>query len=170
MRTPPRIVFLRLRLVLKALLLLGIVDILLPVSPVDAAAPAVRIDLNQAIQAVNHAFDPRSDTQWGARNKPMPGGEQPWMARHAFNAERIRSILTEVYYRGPQRLGNSGAALLVIEAGRSKGVAEIDLIVSKEAFLELQRSLKPPAGVRLLYPEPQGLNESFRVNVRYADR
>jgi hypothetical protein len=124
--------------VLKALLLLlGAGGILLPVAPVGAAAPAVRIDLNQAIQAVNQSFDPRSDTQWGARNKPMPGGEQPWMARHAFNAERIRSILTEVYYRGPQRLGNSGAALLVIEAGRSKGVAEIDLIVSKDAFLEL---------------------------------
>ncbi len=170
MPTPSRIVFLWRRLVLKALLLLGAGEILLPVAPVGAAAPAVRIDLNQAIQAVNQSFDPRSDTQWGARNKPMPGGEQPWMARHAFNAERIRSILTEVYYRGPQRLGNSGTALLVIGAGRSKGVAEIDLIVSKDAFLELQRSLKPPAGVRLLFPEPQGLNASFRVNVRYEDR
>ena len=155
---------------LKVLLLLGAGGILLPTAPVGAAAPALRIELNQAIQAVSHAFDPRSDTQWGAHNKPMPSGEQPWMARHAFNAERIRSILAEVYYRGPQRLGNNGAALLVIEAGRSKGVAEIDLIVSKDAFLELQRSLKPPVGVRLLYPEPQGLNPSFRVNVRYADR
>jgi hypothetical protein len=170
MRTPPLTVFLRRRLVLKALLLLGVAESILPFARVCAAAPALPIELNQAIQAVNHAFDPRSDTQWGARNKPLPGGEQPWMARHAFNAERIRSILTEVYYRGPQRLGSNGAALLVIEAGRSKGVAEIDLIVSKEAFLELQRSLRPPAGVRLLFPEPQALKQSFRVNVRYEDR
>ena len=92
------------------------------------------------------------------------------MARHAFNAERIRSILTEVYYRGPQRLDNSGAARLVIAAGSAKGVAELDLMVSKAAFVELRRTLKAPAGVRLLFPEPQDLKEEFRVSVRYENR
>ena len=150
MRTPSPIAPLRRRVFLQALLLLGVRGPVLTRTPAGAAMPALRIDLNQAIQAASHSFDPRSDTQWGARNKPMRGGEQPWMARHAFNAERIRSILTEVYYRGPQRLGNSGGALLVIEAGRSKGVVEIDLMVSKAAFVELQRTLKAPPGVRLL--------------------
>jgi hypothetical protein len=158
------------RVFLKALLLLGLGGSFLPHTPAGAAAPALRIDLNQAIQAVSHSFDPRSDSQWGARNKPMPGGEQPWMARHAFNAERIRSILTEVYYKGPLRLSNSGTALLVVEAGRSKGVTELDLMVSKAAFVELQRTLKAPPDVRLLFPEPQDLKEDFRVNVRYENR
>lgn len=171
MRIPPPIASLKRRSCLKALLLLlGFGGSFFPSTPSGAAAPALRIDLNQAIQAVSQSFDPRSDSQWGARNKPMPGGEQAWMARHAFNAERIRSILTEVYYRGPQRLGNSGAAVLVIEAGRSKGVAELDLLVSKTAFVELQRTLKAPPGVRLLFPEPQDFKEEFRVNVRYENR
>ena len=170
MRNPTPIAPLKRRVFLKALLLLGIGSPFFPHTPGGAAAPALRIDLNQALQAVGHSFDPRSDTQWGARNKPMPGGEQAWMARHAFNAERIRSILTEVYYRGPQRLGNSGGALLVIEAGRSKGVAELDLMVSKAAFVELQRTLKAPPGVRLLFPEPQDFKEEFRVSVRFESR
>jgi len=170
MRIPPPIASLRLPVFLRALLLLGIGGLFLPQTPGRAAPPALRIDLNQAIQAVGHSFDPRSDTQWGARNKPMPGGEQPWMARHAFNAERIRSILTEVYYRGPQRLGNSGGALLVIDAGRSKGVIALDLMVSKAAFVELQRTLKSPPGVRLLFPEPQDFKEEFRVSVYYENR
>jgi hypothetical protein len=170
MRTPPPIAPLRRRVFLQALLLLGVGVPVLTRTPVGAAMPALRIDLNQAIQAASHSFDPRSDTQWGARNKPMPGGEQPWMARHAFNAERIRSILTEVYYRGPQRLGNSGGALLVIDAGRSKGVVEIDLMVSKAAFVELQRTLKAPPSVRLLFPEPQDFKEEFRVSVRFENR
>jgi hypothetical protein len=92
------------------------------------------------------------------------------MARHAVNAERIRAILTAVYYQGPLLLGNSGAALFVIEAGRFKGVAEIDLMVSKPVFWELYRTLKAPPGVRILYPEPQGFKDGFRVNVRYEDR
>lgn len=92
------------------------------------------------------------------------------MARHAFNAERIRSILTEVYYKGPARPDNRGGALLVIEAGRVKGVTEIDLMVSKAAFIELQRTLKAPPGVRLLFPEPQELKDEYRVNVRYDNR
>jgi hypothetical protein len=92
------------------------------------------------------------------------------MARHAFNAERIRSILTEVYYKGPVRPDNSGGALLVIEAGRVKGVTEIDLMVSKATFTELQRTLKAPRGVRLLFPDPQDIKEEYRVNVRYDNR
>ncbi len=170
MRTPSPIAFLKRRFFLKALLLLAVGSLFLPHTPCGAAAPAVRIDLTQALQAISHTFDPRSDTQWGARNKPIASGELPWMARHAFNAERIRSILTEVYYKGPQRLGNSGGALLVIEAGRSKSLTELDLMVSKAAFLELQRTLKAPPGVRLLFPEPQDLKEEFRVNVRYENR
>lgn len=169
MRISSPIVSSKRRVFLKALLL-GVGGASLQHTPGGAAVPALRIELSQAIQAASHSFDPRSDTQWGARNKPLPGGEQPWMARHAFNAERIRSILTEVYYRGPQRLDNSGAALLVIAAGSSKGVAELDLMVSKAAFVELQRTLKAPAGVRLLFPEPQGLKEEFRVSVRYENR
>lgn len=169
MRISLPIVALKHRLPLKMLLLV-IGWAFLQHTPSGAASPALRIELSQAIQAASHGFDPRSDTQWGARNKPLPGGEQPWMARHAFNAERIRSILTEVYYRGPQRLDNSGAALLVIAAGSAKGVAELDLMVSKAAFVELRRTLKAPAGVRLLFPEPQDLKEEFRVSVRYENR
>jgi hypothetical protein len=135
-----------------------------------AALPALRIELEQAMQSLDHSFDPRSDSQWGARNKPMPGGEQPWMARYAFNAERIRSILTAVYYKGPLRLGHSAAALVVVEAGRTRGVAEIDIIVSKTVFLELQTTLKAPPGVRLLFPEPQGFKDEYRMNVRYENR
>jgi hypothetical protein len=170
MRTTSPIAFLKRRFFVKVLLLLALGGPFLTDTRCDAAAPAVRIDLNQAIQAVSHTFDPRSDTQWGARSKPISSGDQPWMARHAFNAERIRSILTEVYYRGPQRLGNSGGALLVIEAGRSKGVTELDLTVSKAAFVELQHTLKAPPGVRLLFPEAQDLKQEFRVNVRYENK
>ena len=48
--------------------------------------------------------------------------------------------------------------------------AELDLLVSKTAFVELQRTLKAPPGVRLLFPEPQDFKEEFRVNVRYENR
>jgi hypothetical protein len=135
-----------------------------------AALPALRIELDQAVQVLNHSLDPRSHNQWGARNKPVPGSEQPWMARYAFNAERVRALLAEVYYKGPLRLGNSGIANVVIEAGRTTGVAEIDLIVSKAAFLELQKTLKAPTGVRILFPDPQGFKDEYRVNVRYENR
>lgn len=135
-----------------------------------AALPALRIELDQAVQVLNHSLDPRSHNQWGPRNKPVPGAEQPWMARYAFNAERIRAILTEVYYKGPLRLGNSGSANVVIEAGRTTGVAEIDLMVSKAVFLELQKTLKAPSGVRILFPDPQGFKDEYRVNIRYENR
>jgi hypothetical protein len=135
-----------------------------------AALPALRIELDQAVQVLNHVLDPRNHNQWGAGNKPMPGGEHPWMARYAFNAERIRAILTEVYYKGPLRLGNSGSAHVVIEAGRTTGVAEIDLMVSKAVFVELQKTLRAPSGVRILFPDPQGFKEEYRVNVRYENR
>lgn len=170
MRIPPSIVYLKQDLFIAGRYLLMLLALGCAPRLTEGAAPAIRIDLNQALQTVSHSFDPRSDPQWGARNKPMPGGEQPWMARHAFNAERIRSILTEVYYKGPLRPDNSGGALLVIEAGRVKGVTEIDLIVSKATFTELQRTLKPPRGVRLLFPEPQDIKDEYRVNVRYESR
>jgi hypothetical protein len=154
----------------KVILLLAFGILFGPTPRSTAALPALRIDLEQAVQTLNHAFDPRSDSLWGARNKPMPGGEQPWMARHAFNAERIRSILTEIYYKGPLRLGYGATALVVIEAGRTRGVAEIDLIVSKAVHLELIRTLKAPPGVRLLFPDPQDIKDEYRVNVRYENR
>lgn len=136
----------------------------------NAALPALRIELGQAVQVLNHSLDPRSHNLWGPQTKPVPGAEHPWMARYAFNAERIRAILTELYHKGPLRLGNNGSALAVIEAGRSTGVAEIDLLVSKAVFLELQRTLKAPPGVRLLFPDPQGFKDEYRVNVRYENR
>ena len=43
-------------------------------------------------------------------------------------------------------------------------------MVSKAAFVELQRTLKAPPGVRLLFPEPQDFKEEFRVSVRFESR
>ena len=136
----------------------------------DAGLPALRIDFAQAIQVLNHSLDPRSHHLWGPQTKPVPGTEQPWMARYSFNAERVRAILTTVYQKGPLRLGNSGSALVVIEAGRTTGVAEIDLMVSKTVFLELQHTLRAPPGVRVLFPDPQGFKDDYRVNLRYENR
>jgi hypothetical protein len=36
--------------------------------------------------------------------------------------------------------------------------------------LELQRTLKAPQGVRLLFPDPQGFKDEYRVNIRYENR
>jgi hypothetical protein len=133
----------------------------------EASTPALPVELKLAMLAAKQAFDPRSDSQWGACNKPIFGDDAPWMARHAFNAERIRAVLTAVYYRGPLSVDAHGATWLVIEAARAKGVAEIDLIVSRSSFLELRSTFRPPVGVRVLFPDPQEPKDRYRVNIRF---
>ena len=127
------------------------------------------VDFSSALQALSKTFDPRDDQQWDNMSKFLASPELHWIIEYSFSKERTRGIYNHLYSRCERQGSNAANMLQVVEAGRSVDAAEINVAVTASVFEEMQRTLKVPRDVTVLFRIGKGSGAMCALRFKYND-
>ncbi len=137
---------------------------------VQAESAPMLVDFSFALQALDKTFDPREDQQWDNMSKFLSSPDLKWIVEYSFNKERTRSIYVYLYSQCVRLRSHAADMLQLIDAGRAQDVSGLSVLVTPNVFAELQRTLKTPKDVSVLFRTGKGTRGASLILVSYNAR